>query len=145
MDGFLTKGCKYALQALLYLASQPGARPSFQRQIATALDIPPHFLGKVLQMLVRSGLIISQRGKTGGFILGKSAEEITPYEVILAIDGPAFLDDCFLGFPGCNDQFPCPLHSRWTHIKEDIIAMLKTQSIAQLERQIGAEFPVTTV
>lgn len=136
MSIMFTRGCEYALQAMLYLASQPSDRPIFQRDISQALNIPPHFLGKVLQMLSRNRLVISQKGKSGGFILGKSSENITPFDIILAIDGPVFLDGCFMGFPGCSDDAPCPVHSQWKRLKDDITDMLKNKSIAQLSKEI---------
>lgn len=139
MPIIFTKGCEYALQAMIYLASQPQNTPIFQRDISTALNIPRHFLGKILQSLSRNGLVISQKGKTGGFVLGKSPTGISPFDIIQAIDGPIFLEECVLGFPGCNDDSPCPVHVQWKQIKEGIIQMLKNKDIEQLSQEIDVK------
>lgn len=131
-----SRGCEYALQSMLYLASKPENTPTLQRDISNALNIPPHFLGKVLQMLARSRLVVSQKGTAGGFILAKSPENITPYEIIQAIDGDVFLDDCVLGFPQCGDEYPCPVHTRWKNLKQGIIQMLKNKNIEQLGQEM---------
>lgn len=137
MSIIFSRGCEYGLQAMLYLAAQPQGTPVLQRDISDALKIPPHFLGKVLQMLVRSRLVISQRGKAGGFVLGKPSHDITPFDIIYAIDGPVFLDGCVLGFSDCNDDVPCPVHVEWKSIKQNIIQLLQNKSIEELSQEIG--------
>ncbi|MFQ5605401.1 MAG: RrF2 family transcriptional regulator [bacterium] len=136
MPIIFTKGCEYALQSVLYLASMPDCTPVFQRDISTALMIPPHFLGKVLQALARNGLVTSQKGKTGGFVLSKAAKDISPYDIIAAIDGPAFLNKCVVGFPGCDDATPCPMHDQWKKIKQEIVHMLKNKNLEQLSKEM---------
>lgn len=132
MPILLSKACEYALQSMLFLASQPPHKPIFQRDISTFLGIPPHFLGKVLQALVRNKLVISQRGKAGGFVLGKSPKEITPHDIIEAIEGETFLDGCFLGFPGCSDAHPCPVHVEWQKIRQHVTEMLLEKNLQTL-------------
>ena len=121
---------------MLFLASRPPNEPVFQRDISSALKIPPHFLGKILQSLVRSKLVVSQKGKAGGFALGKSPKEINLCTIINAIDGPVFLDGCILGFPGCCDESACPVHDQWKEIKRSIIEMLEGKSLEQLSREL---------
>lgn len=134
-----TRACEYALQAMLYLALQPPHTPTLQRDISEALNIPQHFLGKVLQSLSRSRLVVSQKGKAGGFVIGKPPRDITPNDIIQAIDGPLFLEDCVLGFPGCSDEIPCPVHSQWKDIKESILEMLRNKNIEQLSLEFGVK------
>jgi Rrf2 family protein len=128
---------------MLYLATQPPNRPTFQRDISETLNIPPHFLGKILQQLSRSQLVISQKGKSGGFALAKSAHEITPYDIIEAIDGEFFLDGCYLGFPGCDEDQPCPVHSQWKELKADLILMLQGKNIAELGAELDTKVDST--
>jgi len=136
MPALLSRACEYALQSMLFLASQPPHKPILQRDISKSLGIPPHFLGKVLQALVRNKLVISQRGKSGGFVLGKSPDEITPYQIIEAIEGQTFLDGCFLGFPGCSDTQPCPVHVEWQKIKTHVSEMLQEKNLQVLSREL---------
>jgi Rrf2 family protein len=136
MSIILSRGCEYALQAMIYLASQPQDSPILQRDIALALNIPPYFLGKILQLLSHSGLVNSYKGKRGGFILAKPLEEISLYDVVVALDGASFLHGCILGFPGCDDKTPCPVHTQWKTLRQNIIDMLQKESISSLEHDI---------
>ncbi len=136
MPIIFSRGCEYALQAVLYLGSQARNRPIHQRDISRALNIPPHFLGKILQLLSHRGLIISQKGKTGGFLLGHSAKDISLYDIVEAIDGTEFLNACILGFRGCGDENPCPVHSQWKEAQQIITQMLRSGTVDQLSKQI---------
>lgn len=132
-----TKSCEYALQSVIYLASQPPDIPIRQFQISQALHIPNHFLGKILQLLTRHGILSSRKGKTGGFLLNGSPEEMSLYRIVQTVDGETFLDDCVLGFPGCRDENPCPVHFEWTSAKREILHMLKEKNIAELSGDLG--------
>ncbi len=145
MPILFSRGCEYAFQAVLYLASQPQGRPLLQRDISSALNIPPHFLGKVLQLLSRSNLVISQKGKGGGFLLGRPPQDISLYDILEATDGAASLDGCILGFSDCNDETPCPVHCHWKQSKEIILEMLKKKNAEELSREIDVKlFSVET-
>ncbi len=135
MPIMFTRGCEYGLQAMLYLAAQPPNTRLLQRDIASSLLVPPHFLGKILQVLAKSGLVVSQKGKTGGFALARLASEITLRQIIEAIDGPMFLDACVLGFPACSDSNPCPAHHKWKAIREDVFRGLINQNLDQLRQE----------
>ncbi len=136
MSAIFSRGCEYAFQAILYLASQPPDRPVLQRDISKALQIPPHFLGKVLQLLRRSNLVISQKGKSGGFLLGRSPGDIFLYDILEAVDGSSCLDGCLLGFTQCGDESPCPVHSQWKQHKEKIMEMLQTRNAEELSKEL---------
>ena len=68
-----SKACQYALQAAIFLAAQPVKRPVLQRDLATALDLPQPFLGKVLLLLSRRRLVRSLKGRYGGYVLNQPA------------------------------------------------------------------------
>ncbi|MCC7430042.1 Rrf2 family transcriptional regulator [bacterium] len=136
MSLIFSRSCEYGLQALIYLASLPSGTFVLQKDISEALKIPNAFLGKILQQLTKTALIISHKGKSGGFSLGKPADEITPLEVIEAIDGTAFFENCVLGFPGCSDNEPCPIHLEWKAAKCSIIQLLSNKSIEDLGKDI---------
>ena len=134
-----SRACEYALQATLYLGAQASGKPILQRQISGALHIPPHFLGKVLQSLSRSGLITSRKGKTGGFCLARSPGTIALFDIIEAVDGTGTLDGCLLGFPGCGDDHPCPFHNEWKEAKTIILRGLQDRSLQELSEEMGAK------
>jgi Rrf2 family protein len=78
----------YALRAALELAASDGDRPVKAETIATAQQIPPRFLEKILNDLRRAGIVESRRGVEGGHLLAAPPEEIHVADVIRAIDGP---------------------------------------------------------
>ena len=89
----LTKKADYGLIALRHLACQ--AKTASAKEIADRYRIPLPLLSKVLQTLVRTGLLVSEQGATGGYRLARDAHEITALEVIRSIDGPIILTQCF--------------------------------------------------
>lgn len=135
MSLLFSRQCEYALQAVLYLALQrPGAMTSI-KELTARLEIPYHYLGKILQDLKRRGLLESLKGPSGGFRLRRSAEEITLFQVVEAIDGEDLFQNCVLGFQECSARNPCPVHARWGTMRDEIRDMLVSKSIAQLARE----------
>ncbi|MFQ6676468.1 MAG: RrF2 family transcriptional regulator [Fidelibacterota bacterium] len=139
MSILFSKACQYALQSIIYLAAQPPRTPVLQRDISKALNIPPHFLGKILQLLTRHEILVSHKGKSGGFLLKRSPEEISLLKVAQIVDGDSFLDHCILGFPGCADDTPCPLHPQWSAAKKTIMEMLKRRHVGELGDEIQSK------
>ncbi|MCB0569855.1 MAG: Rrf2 family transcriptional regulator, partial [Phaeodactylibacter sp.] len=106
-----SKACKYAIRAALYLAvhAESGQKLGV-KDIATALDVPQHFLAKILQQLSRNHLISSTKGPSGGFFLDEQNMEVTLRQIVECIDGPDMFTSCILGLPVCSSENPCPLH-----------------------------------
>ena len=128
----LSRACEYALQALLYIAAAPEGKYVLTREIAEQHELSYHFLGKILQVLVKNRLLNSQKGPGGGFRLAKPASEMTLHELINAIEGPDYLEGCVLGLPYCGGDNPCPVHNQWAQAKEQIHQMFANRTIAQL-------------
>ena len=88
----LAKRCRYAVQGLVYLASQGSVdRPVMLRDIAAAVGAPEAFLSKIFQGLRASAIIRSHRGVDRGYSLARDPSEVTLYDVILATQGLASL------------------------------------------------------
>lgn len=132
MSILFSRECEYALQAVMYLALRPGNEPTSIKELTEKLHTPFHFLGKILQRLVRKGLLKSQKGPAGGFRLALPPEKITLLQVIEAIDGTSFLKTCIFGFPECTPSSPCALHDQWASSRDAINAMLANRSISQM-------------
>lgn len=139
MSILLSRSCEYAIQSILYIASMGNDTPVQQREISKTLNIPSPFLGKILQSLVHSKILVSQKGKSGGFLLVKPAKEIYLYEIMKIVEGDNFLEGCFLGFPGCNDDAPCPLHNHWKKAKENILELLKKSNLEELSKGLESK------
>ncbi|MFC1584314.1 RrF2 family transcriptional regulator [Fibrobacterota bacterium] len=124
MHGLLNKTCEYAVNAVVFLAGQPDDTFFSQGIIARRAGVPHHFIGKILQTLSKKDLIISVKGKNGGFKLGRPAKRIKLIEIIESIDGPGFLEGCMLGLGKCEKDESCYAHSEWKKIKSRIKAIL---------------------
>ena len=78
----------YALRALIEIAGRSDGRAVSAEELGRLQEIPHGFLQAILADLRRSGLVMSQRGQSGGWRIGKPAETITVADVIRAVDGP---------------------------------------------------------
>jgi Rrf2 family protein len=136
MSTIFSKSCEYALQSMLYIARESKNQPILLRDISTELNIPYHFLSKVLQNLVRDRLVVSHRGINGGFFLGRSAEEISLFDIICAIEGKTFFESCILGFPKCSDEYPCPTHTQWKEAKSILLDVFQKKTVAELSKAL---------
>jgi len=93
---FLSRAAEIALLALPVLDPSGPQAPGWQIQrLADATRAPRPFLAKVLQELALKGILRSKRGRTGGFVLGRPAAEITLADVVVAIEGTDTLDATF--------------------------------------------------
>ena len=124
-----SKPCEYAIRALAFLASSPAHSTARGEEIARAENIPGPMLGKVLQELVRKGLLESRRGPGGGFRLARRAKLITLRDVVAAIDGLDPLMECAVGLERCADEAPCPLHDTFKGIRKLMMAYLETTTL----------------
>ncbi len=101
----LTKKADYGLMAMKHLAEHPGS--SSAKDVADAYGIPQEALAKILQKLVKSGLLRSQHGSNGGYTLARDASKISAFEVIRAIDGPLFITSCVTVRGECDQSDRC--------------------------------------
>lgn len=101
---------EYALRAVVYLAGKPG-EPSTTEEVAEATKVPAAYLAKILQGLVRAGVVRSQRGVGGGVMLARPAAEVTILEVVNAVEPIKRIRTCPLGLASHGVNL-CPLHRR---------------------------------
>jgi Rrf2 family protein len=139
MNVLFSRRCQYALQAVLYVAARPEGDMITIKELTERLEIPYHFLAKILQDLSRKKLLVSHKGPRGGFALGMKASEITLFHIIEAIDGLGLTGKCVLGFPNCSETNQCALHSKWSALRESIYSMLVSRNIEQLAREMGKQ------
>ncbi len=105
----ISQAAEYALRAMLLLAVDNGL-PLTASQLATRARIPSGYLSKVLQTLVRAGLVSSQRGVNGGFVLSRAPESVTLMDVVRAVDPSHRIRACPLNIP--EHVTLCLLHQR---------------------------------
>ena len=132
MVALTSRGSQYAIRALVHLVRRRASGCCPVRQITIAEAIPHHFLAKLVGRLTRVGLVDASKGPGGGIRLARDPRTIKVLEVIAAVEGPEYLNGCFLGLPQCSDEMPCPMHEQWKSLKGRLRTQLEGVTIAEL-------------
>jgi Rrf2 family protein len=106
----ISQTAEYALRAVVFLGGQ-GGRPATTQRIAAETRVPAGYLAKVLQALGKSGLVDSQRGLHGGYVLARPLDDVTVLDVVNAVDPLKRIDHCPLGRAEHRGNL-CSLHRR---------------------------------
>lgn len=133
-----SKACEYALRAVLYISikSVDGSRLGIQ-EIAKEVDAPFAFTAKILQTLVREGIISSIKGPNGGFYLDPKSKPISLNSIVKAIDGNEdVLHNCALGLKECSDKYPCPIHGEIKNYKTRLRTVMKETTVQSLAKDL---------
>jgi len=145
----LSRSSEYAIRALTWLAQQHDDRFHLARDMAVLLNIPAPFLGKVLQPLVSGGILLSQRGRSGGFRLARPPGEITLRQVVETQERLDRARHCILGQGACHEHDVCPLHDWWSKTTEGFFGMLEHTTLSDLAKYAlqhpGCTYPLPTV
>jgi Rrf2 family protein len=128
----ITRATEYAIRAVLYMASQPQGKIILKKDICRAQEITPAFLTKILQPLIKAGIVGSQRGVGGGFFLAKPAVEITLFDVVKTQEGPLYLNQCLIEGNQCDREFFCPVHGAWHDIRAEFMTILSRYDFSAL-------------
>jgi Rrf2 family protein len=100
----VSQKCQYALRAVFELSRHYGQGALNVPSIAESQSIPTRFLENILNQLKQSGLVLSRRGKTGGYLLARPPREISVGEIIRLIEGPLDVVAC-----AGRQESNCPL------------------------------------
>ncbi|MCO6564512.1 MAG: Rrf2 family transcriptional regulator [Apibacter sp.] len=115
-----SKTSEYAIKIMIYLSANSAVDNLRQvKEVSEALGTPGPFTAKILQQLVKAGLLYSMKGKYGGFTLSRELVEIKISDIVIAVDGEKSINRCLLGLKDCSSENPCPLHHKFYKIKED--------------------------
>ena len=133
----LSRTSQYAVQALIYMAIQPAATPVLNKDIAARLGVPAPYLTKILQNMVKGDLLISFRGRLGGFCLREGAGKTSLMQILKLTEGPTFTETCLLGLKVCSDETACPLHAQWSPLKKKLIKVLEETTLDKLAHAVN--------
>jgi Rrf2 family protein len=126
-----TKRADYGLMAIHYIAIHDDLGAVSVKRIAEEFAIPQELLAKILQRLAKQGLIVSQNGPKGGYVLARRATEISVGEVVRALEGPISIVSC-IEDSDCPQMERCSLRRPITKLQTAITQMLDTMSLAEL-------------
>lgn len=133
-----SKACEYAIRAALYVAikSAEGTKSNIQ-EIAREIDSPQPFTAKILQTLVREGIISSTKGFNGGFFIKPKSKPVSLNAIVKAVDGVNILEICVLGLKECSDKFPCPVHREIRASKNELRNKLRNKTLQDLANEFA--------
>ncbi|MGI9558975.1 MAG: RrF2 family transcriptional regulator [Thermodesulfobacteriota bacterium] len=132
----VSKTLDYAIRSLTHMGNNPGRRCGM-REISESQHIPDKYLAKVMARLVRSGIVSSGRGPSGGYLLVKKPFELNLKDVYEAIEGDIHIIDCM------SDDGPCALHENctqlavWDKLQVTMIRTLEKITLESLTDKTG--------
>ena len=133
----LSKSCVYALRAIVYVGHNSSENHKIGiKEIGEELDLPVHFLSKILQLLVKHNILQSTKGPHGGFYINEATGKIKLIRIIEIIDGLSFFYKCGLGMHECSDSHPCPLHDDFIIFREGLSKIFSTKTINDLVKKV---------
>ena len=129
----LTRAGEYAVRCVMCLASNGGTEAVVSRHVVAACgDIPSHFLAKIAQQLSRAGIIEILQGARGGYRLRVPPEKLSLLEVIEAIIGEIFLNDCVIRPESCHASSSCAVNNVWMQARNQLRETLAQVTFAKL-------------
>lgn len=126
----LSNSSKYALKAVLFLALHSNIdKKILAKDISKPINVPPAYIAKLLQPLVKENIISSIKGPRGGFYLDENNLNKSIMSIIMVIDGEEKWNACMLSLEKCNAEKPCPLHAILSASRNKILNNLKDKTI----------------
>jgi Rrf2 family protein len=132
----LSQKARYALHALIVLAEHGDAEPLQIADIAKQARVPRKFLEQILLELKKRGIVRSQRGRAGGYLIGRSPRNISFADVIRVIDGPLALAPCvsvtaYHKCDDCVDEATCAIRKVLLAARDATAEVLESRNLAQ--------------
>jgi len=136
----ISQTVEYALRSVVTIAQHEG-QPCTAQQISVITQVPAPYLSKLMQRLVRAGVVKSQRGLHGGFVLMKEPDELTIWEVVDAVEPFKRIHECPLGIKSHGASL-CPLHRRLDGAMAMVEEQFRGTTIANVLAEPGAVTPL---
>jgi Rrf2 family protein len=141
----LSKKCKYAIHALVYLAERYEQGPVQIQDISAKQHIPKKFLEAILLELRHAKILESKKGKGGGYFLVKNPAEVNLMQVMRLIDGPIALLPCvslnyYEHCDECRNEKTCGIRDSLIAVRDETLNILKQSTLAKIvkkERQLS--------
>jgi Rrf2 family cysteine metabolism transcriptional repressor len=134
-------GVDYCLKALIMLAERfPAAHPQRVEEIAASQSIPENYLRRLLIELKRGGLVASQKGPNGGYVLARHPAKITMADVVQMIEGDYVPVECLeqgVSNTPCQRGNGCAMRDVWCEVRDSVNGILRRttlQSLAERRR-----------
>ncbi|HIP11664.1 MAG TPA: Rrf2 family transcriptional regulator [Arcobacter sp.] len=124
---------QYAIRILTHFVQNQNDKLFSAKVISTTLDIPYKYLTSIMTQLVNANIILSSRGRDGGYKLAKNANEIRLLDILESVKECINADNCVLGMGVCREEDKCALHDEWKAPKEHMVNMFKNTTLEDLK------------
>ncbi|WP_027632477.1 RrF2 family transcriptional regulator [Clostridium hydrogeniformans] len=133
----ITQEVDYALRVILYLSKLGFGEKIEAKVISENENVPHRFLLKLLRKLTQAGIVKSYRGVTGGYALNKRPEHVSLYDVVVAIDGPIYVNRCLNDKDNCNKSNTdfCKIHKALASVQQNLIDNLESINFGDLLKE----------
>ncbi len=131
----LTRASDYAIRGIVYMSMQSQGSIVVIPEVAREMDVPVGFLARIFQSLSRAGIVISHRGKKGGYSMARKPEEVTLRDVVEAVEGDIKLNICLDGYNVCNRMEFCSVRKELDKVQNDFITSLDKTNFAYFAAQ----------
>lgn len=128
----INRDTDYAIRAVCKIAAQEKGKTVTTGELTSSLKIPRPVLRKVMLLLSMSGLLVSSRGKRGGFSLRRSPAKISVMDIIRAVQGQVGLNECFFLKARCPRSKYCKFKKRLDRIEHNVLAELEAITISSI-------------
>lgn len=133
----IAKLTDYAIVLLTHFARSQ--RPWSASELAEESSLPVTTVAKILKMLTKGGILVSQRGKLGGYSLARSARSVSVADVLEVMEGPLYLTECSAKkSQQCDLEGGCPVRGHWRRINEAVRRSLDELTLAEMAEPLGA-------
>jgi Rrf2 family protein len=131
----LTKKADYGLIAMRHLAAHADLGACSAKDLADMYGLPQEALAKLLQRLVKVGLLQSQQGTNGGYSLARDSRTISALDVIRALEGPLFMTSCTTAKGSCEQTTRCTVREPLRKVSKSIEEVLSRLTIWEMTEQ----------
>lgn len=136
-----SKSFGYALRGILYIALMTENKSKIQLdEMAEKLAVPRFFLGKIMNRLVRDGILNSEKGHKGGFSLNDRTMKVTLLDLVRVTGDSESFDSCVLRLRKCNAANPCPLHYEIESMRNQWHRLLAETTVDELLKKDQPDF-----
>lgn len=128
----MSKLTDYGIVLLAHMAQGGGVTPRTAQQLSRASRVPIPTVSKILKELSRAGIVVSQRGRHGGYALARAAEEISVAAIVEALEGPVSVTECSDAAGICALERTCVARGQWGPISRAIQGTLERLPLSSL-------------
>lgn len=130
----LSKKAKYALRACLFLAKRHGEGPVLISELASKERIPRKFLEQILLELKNRGILLSKKGKGGGYLLARRPDSVTMGEILRIVEGPLAPTPCvsqtaYRRCDDCPDERTCAIRAVMKDVRDETARVLDNATL----------------